>query len=275
MRRLIALACVFFASGCMEMDGFLANEDEIATYQLPGNTIPMELIEAVELDSEGNTLHGFWIAAPEQPAVTILYFQGNKHNLDEYWDRIMYLHEIGVNLFIADYRGFGRSEGTFSEEGMQADARTALAHVAQRPEVDPARLGLYGFSLGNVNSIYLAAEVFRDPMFLIAEAPFAAANALIQGAVNLPMPAGWLTQGRFDNADRIRRIEAPLLLLHGEDDDFVRYRDNGRVVFQNAPEPKTLVLVPSAGHSDIPETMGVEAYQTLIADWIADLSADG
>ena len=266
--RLALLAGVFALSACMEMDGFLADAERLDTYTLPGNTIPAELIEPVTFESGGHTLYGFWVASDGQrPGVTVLYFHGNKHHIDEYWDRVQLLHEVGVNVLIFDYRGFGRSEGEFSEAAMLADGRAALDFALARPEVSLDSLGFYGFSLGNVSSIELAANVV-DPLFLIAEAPFASANALQQGALNLAIPAGWLTEGSFDNAERIRRIATPLLVLHGEEDDFVRYRDNGRVVYENAPDPKRLALVPGAHHSDIPETMGLDAYRTLVAGWI-------
>jgi len=270
MRHAIGLLalCAVALAGCLEMDAFLADERPLDEYVLPGNTIPAHLIEPVTLDSEGSTLHGFWVASSgARPGLTVLYCHGNKHSLDEYWDRVMILHELGVNVFIFDYRGFGRSEGTFSEAGMQADARAALQHVLARPGVTADSLGLYGYSLGNVASIYLAAE-HVDPLFLVAEAPFASAGSLTQGALSLALPGGWLTRGRFDNAARIGRVRTPFLLLHGADDDFVRYRDNGRVLYERAPDPKRLVLVPGAAHNDIPQTMGLPAYRTALAEWI-------
>ncbi len=264
----LALLCLLALTGCLEMDSFLADEEVLDAYTLPGNTIPDELIEPVTFESEGNTLYGFWVASNgERPGITILYCHGNKRHIDEYWDRVMYLHELGVNVLIFDYRGFGRSEGAFSEEAMLADARGALDYVMTRPDVVEDSLGFYGYSLGNVASIYLAAEV-ADPLLLVAEAPFASANALAQGALNLALPAGWLTEGTFDNVERIQQINTPLLLFHGEEDDFVRYRDNGRAVYENAPEPKSLYLVPGAKHNNIPQRIGLDAYGSIIRDWI-------
>jgi len=256
------------SAGCMKMDGFLADSEPTDEYLLPGNTIPAELIEPVTFESGGHSLYGFWVASNgTRPGVTVLYFHGNKQHIDHYWDRVMLLHDVGVNVLIFDYRGFGRSEGEFSEQGLLEDARAALGFTLDRPEVSSDSLGFYGYSLGNVASIWLASEV-ADPRFLVAEAAFASASSLEQGALNLALPAGWLTSGSFDNAERIRHIDTPLLVLHGEDDDFVRFRDNGRVVYENAPWPKRLELVPVARHSDIPATMGSEAYQNLVMEWI-------
>lgn len=267
-RLLPSLAVCFTVSACT-LDSFLFNEQGLQQYQLPGNTIPGGLIQEVTLLSGGYTLYGFWVRSNGvRPGVTILYCHGNKHNIDEYWDRVMFLHELGVNVFIFDYRGFGRSQGkSTSEAGLLADGDAALAYVLSRLDVNPDSVGLYGFSLGNVVSIYLATQRFV-PGFLVAEAPFASAASLAQGSVNLALPAGWLTEGSFDNVERVPFIRAPLLLLHGTEDDFVRYRDNGRVVYENAPQPKQLVLVEGAVHDDVPQRMGLDEYRRVIREWI-------
>lgn len=256
-------------SGC-QLDAFLFNARALTTYELPGNTISANLIEEVTFQSEGHTLYGFWVGSNgTRPGITILYSHGNKHHIDEYWDRVMFLHDLGVNLFIYDYRGFGRSEGASSTEaGLLADGRAALQYVLGRPGVEADSVGLYGYSLGSVVAIYLAADV-TDPLFLIVEAPFASAASLTQASLNLALPAGWLTKGTFDNAERVKRSRGPFLLFHGEQDDFVRYRDNGRVVYEHAPDPKQRRLVAGAAHDDVPQVMGLEAYRAAIDEWIA------
>lgn len=255
----ISLFVAIAAQGC-DMDSFLFNDKKISAYKLPGNNIPDSLIKQVTFKSGGNTLYGYWVKGENYfNSFTILYCHGNKDNIDNYWDRVMYLHELGVNVFIFDYRGFGLSEGTSSEEGLHEDAAAAWNFIKSNYGVKSYSLILYGYSLGNVASIYLAAEVVK-PMALIAEAPFASANSLTQGSLVLDIPAGWLTKGKFNNAEEIKKITTPFLLLHGSDDDFVRFRDNGQVVFDNAPEPKTLIVVPGAVHTNIPEKMGVEEY---------------
>ncbi|MDZ7261093.1 MAG: alpha/beta hydrolase [candidate division KSB1 bacterium] len=251
-----------------ELDSFLFNEKKIDHYQLPGNTIPDSLLTQVTFKSDGHTLYGYWVRSNGQrPGITLLYCHGNKHNIDEYWDRVMYLHQLGVNVFIFDYRGYGLSEGESSEEGLYRDGESALNYVLSRKEVSRDSLCFYGYSLGNVVSIYLAAEKI-NPLCLFAEAPFASANSLTQGSTLLDIPPRWLTQGEFDNVEKVRHIKTPFMLLHGEDDELVRYRDNGKVVFENAPEPKLLVLVPGAKHTNVPETMGINRYLETLRDWI-------
>ncbi len=249
------------------VDSFLFNEKKISRYTLPGNTIPETHIHQVTFNSEGNTLYGYWVESNgSRPGLSILYCHGNKHNIDNYWDRVLFLYELGVNIFIFDYRGFGLSEGSSTEQSLYRDGDAALHYVLEEMKIPADSLCLYGYSLGNVVSIYLASDKV-DPMVLIAEAPFASANSLTQSGVGLDLPVGWLTKGDFNNADKIKHINTPLLVLHGTDDDFVRYRDNGRVVFQNAPQPKTLHLIEGANHTNIPQIMGFAKYRQVLQEW--------
>lgn len=264
---LLPICCGLFFLSC-ELDDFMFNNSSLDEYKLPANTIPDSLITEVSFDSGGNTLYGFWVASNgDRPGITVLYFHGNRDHIDHYWDRVMLLHDIGVNIFVFDYRGFGKSEGKSSESGLYRDAEAALDYITTRDETVIDSLIVYGFSLGNVPAIYTAAELV-DPLILISEAPFASANSLTQGSLVLDIPAGWITNGTFDNSRLIRKISTSFYLLHGTNDDFVRYRDNGAIIYKNAPQPKQQLLVPKASHSDIPEIMGEQVYRNTILGWI-------
>ena len=269
MKTLILICSFFilFFTAC-SLDDNLFNPKEIDSYTLPGNTIPDSLITEVTLNSEGNNIYGIWVASNgERAGITMLYCHGNKYNIDEYWGRVMLFHKLGVNVFIFDYQGFGKSEGEPSEEGLYSDSKAALEYVKSRTEYNPDSLCFYGYSLGNVASIYLAAEI-QEPLCLFSEAPFASANSLIQGSLVLDIPPKWLTDGEFNNVEKIKSIKTPFLLFHGKDDDFVRYRDNGKVIYDAAPNPKALVLIENAVHNNIPDIMGTEKYLNKMKDWI-------
>ncbi len=250
-----------------ELDSFLFNTEKLDKYTLPDNNIPDSLIEKVTLKSETYNLYGFWIKSDgAYPGRTILYCHGNKHNIDAYWDRVMVMHKMGFNVFIFDYRGFGMSEGESSENGMYKDAESALDFVSTTKKVPKDSLCLYGYSLGNVASIYLAANKINSAC-LIAEAPFASANSLSQGSLGLDIPPDWLTKSNFNNAELIKKVNTRFLLIQSLDDDFVRYDDNGKIVFENAPEPKKLYTLDGAGHTGIISVIGESAYIKLISDW--------
>jgi fermentation-respiration switch protein FrsA (DUF1100 family) len=257
-------------SGCMEMDSFLFNTEKLERYS--PKFVPDSLLEPVSFLSDGNRLYGYWVRSDgRRPKVTILYFHGNKHHMDEYWDRVDYLRQLGVNVLVFDYRGFGMSEGQSSEAGMYADAEAALAYVHGRRAPGDTII-YYGFSLGSVGAIHLAGRA-TPPYRLIVESGLASATSLVQGASVLDFPSRWLTDGTFDNARIIRSAPSDVLIIHGTADDFVRFRDNGLVLFDNAGEDavrpigKTLEAVPDAGHSDVPTVM-VDRYLAVLREFI-------
>jgi fermentation-respiration switch protein FrsA (DUF1100 family) len=269
MKRAFLLLCLLFSS--CSLDSFLFNEEKLDHYDLRTDIIPATRRELITFDSEGNTLYGFYVAPPESLdlGLTVLYCHGNKHHLGEYWDRVELFYRMGLRCFIFDYRGFGMSEGTSTEASLHADGRAAWQFLQDSRHVASDSLVFYGYSLGNVVSIYLAADV-DTPRALIAEAAFANGEALLQSATLLDLPGGYVLEDNFDNVEPIRRIHTPVLVLHGADDDYVPYADNGRVLFENASEPKQLALIPGAIHEDIPAVMGFQAYRDLILHFVTD-----
>jgi uncharacterized protein len=263
---LLALVC----SSCT-LDPFLYNERQLKRYDLSTAVIPESNRAQWTFSSGGNMLYGFWTFPPpdSQNGFTILYCHGNKHDITEYWDRVEMFYKMGFRCFIFDYRGFGRSEGTPSGSGLYEDGRAALRFIQQTFSVDSAHLVFYGYSLGNVVSIDLAANVMQ-PYALIAEAPFASEYALFSTATPLDFPPDFVLDDKLDNVARVSTIHTSYLQLHGDADDFVPWPSNGRLVWEAAPQPKQLVLVPGANHDNIPQTMGYDAYKTLLLGFLTD-----
>lgn len=255
-------------SSC-SLDSFLYNQKKIDHYELSISVIPESNRRMVSFESEGNTLYGFYIWRSDSldTGLTVLYCHGNKKNIEEYWNRVELFYQMGLRCLIFDYRGFGMSEGEPTASGLYADGRAALQFVQDSLDVDSARFVLYGFSLGNVISIDLAASALT-PYRLISEAPFANAEALLQNSALLDIPGGFVIDDNLNNAERIREIRTRLLLIHGVADDFIPWDSNGRIVYENAPQPKELELVPGANHIDIPWIMGVENYQNRILHFL-------
>lgn len=270
MKYTLIILCfgfIFGLSGC-ELDGFLFNIKKVDTYVLPGNTIPLNLIESVELNSDNNKIYGYWIKSDSgHQGRTIFYCHGNKYNLDEYWDRVMIMHKMGFNVFIFDYRGFGKSEGESSEDAIRKDAEVALDFVLNQKKVPADSMTIYGFSLGSVPSIYLSANKIT-PSGLIVESGFASANSLTQTGAGLDLPPLWLTGSSFNNADQISKVKTKVMIIHAKDDDFIRYEDNALVLYKNAPDPKKLVPVNADQHSAVIRGLGEDVYIKTITDWI-------
>jgi fermentation-respiration switch protein FrsA (DUF1100 family) len=159
------------------------------------------------------------------------------------------------------------SEGTPSESALYADSRAALQYVLSRSDVAPARLVFYGYSLGSAGAVDLAAYTLT-PSCLCLEAPYASTSALLQSGTLLDIPSSYVMKGEYNNAEKIKKVHTPLLVVHGEADNYIDLEHNGAVVYNNANPPKQFIRVPGADHEGIPGALGENAYVTLIRDFI-------
>jgi hypothetical protein len=259
----------FVLNGCFNLDDALFNSQKLSSYTLPTTVIPESLRTQVVLESQGKKIYGYFAKskAPQQ-IYTILYNHGNKDHLQFYWDRVEYLYRTGANVFVYDYQGFGMSEGEPSEDGVYSDAAAALQYVLSRKDVDRNRIVFYGFSLGCAAAVDLAANVMT-PSSIVLEAPFASSTAMAKSGYLLDIQSSFIMRGVYDNAAKIKRVHAPLLLMHGESDSFIDIQQNGQVVFDNANEPKTFLRIQGANHSEIPQKMGVDQYIDVVRKFIA------
>lgn len=259
------------------LDDFLFDEEKIDEYLRPADMdpdwhvrfiIPDSLYEEVALNSMGNTIYGFFVYGyPDSIGnneITILYCHGNAKNINRYWGRVEYLWEMGYNVFIFDYQGFGKSEGEPSGEALYSDGRTALDYLKQRPDVNNTKLVYYGWSLGTYVATFLSADV--EPAYaLILESAQASTSRLLQDGGLFELPGSYVAEADFDNEKRIADIGCPLLMLHGLDDEYVVWERHAFYVWENAVVPKENLWVEGAAHSDIPEVMGSEYSQEVIS----------
>jgi fermentation-respiration switch protein FrsA (DUF1100 family) len=156
------------------------------------------------------------------------------------------LARAGLAVLLFDYRGYAANPGRPTEAGLAADARAAVAYLAARPEVDPARLVYFGESIGAAVALRLAVE--RPPAALVLRSPFASLAEV--GRLHYPLvPVSLLLRDRYDSAARVGRLAAPLLVVAGGRDRIVP-ASHSRRLFAAAPEPKRLVVLEGAGHND-------------------------
>jgi fermentation-respiration switch protein FrsA (DUF1100 family) len=192
---------------------------------------------------DGVRLHGWLI--PGRRATTLLYSHGNGGNIGDRVVIARLLHEqLGVGVFMYDYRGYGRSEGAPSEAGLVRDAVAARAALL-REGMAAERVIYYGRSLGTAVTLQLALA--HPPRGVVLESPLASVRAM----ANAVLPgAGYLFGSRWDSLSKIPRLRAPLLILHGDADEVVPYAQ-GRALFEAAPEPKTFVTIRNGRHYDM------------------------
>jgi uncharacterized protein len=223
-------------------------------------------LAAEDLDlraGDGVRLRGWRLRGEGKRA--LLYFHGNAGNVGDRLDRTRILVErLGLDVFLVDYRGYGLSDGEPSESGLYSDAR-AVYDAARQRGFDSARVVVFGESLGSAVAIDLAAEspcagvVLETPFLSIAE----------MARVHYPFVPGFLIRSRYDNAAKIARVAVPKLFLVAERDE-VAPPEQGRRLYELAPAPKTLYVIPGARHNDT-YLVGGEGYWSRWEEFVDSL----
>ena len=194
------------------------------------------------------SLHGWWLPATDAAAPTVVYLHGNDQNIGANVAHVARLHDLGFAVLLADYRGYGQSDGPFpSERQVYEDAEAMWTYLTTVRGVDPRRLYIYGHSLGGAVAIHLAVR-HPDAAGLIAESTFTSMGDMARRQYWM-FPVDALLDQRFDSLSEVRKIAIPVLFVHGTADVDVPFTMSVRL-FDAAPEPKSLVLIPDGAHED-------------------------
>ena len=213
---------------------------------------------------DGERLHGWWIESRSATIGHLLLCHGNAGNIADRLLHAALLSAAGFDVLLFDYRGYGASTGTPSEEGTYRDARAALRCLLEQPEVDPRRVVYLGESLGGAIALELA--LFSPPAGLVLLSTFTSVRALAR--IHYPfIPAG-VVPDAYPSLQRIPRLAAPLLLLHGDHDEIVPIA-HAHELFEAAPEPKALHAFAGVGHNDLVSDAGSELAEVIVA-WARD-----
>ena len=184
---------------------------------------------------------------------TILYIHGNAEDLGDIQPVLQQLQTIGFSVFAYDYRGYGTSQGKPSERNAYRDVDTAYEYLTQKLGVLPERIIVYGRSVGAGSAVDLAA---RKPVAgLIMESAFTSAFRVV-----VPIPI--LPFDKFRNIDKIKRVNCPVLVMHGRVDEVVPFQ-HGQRLFAAASEPKLALWVDDASHNDFMWMAGERYGKTL------------
>lgn len=221
---------------------------------------------SIPIDDEISVSCRFYVHNQSSPS--ILFFHGNGEMVSDYDYIAPAYNELGINLFVADYRGYGSSSGTPSFATMVSDAHTifrALIDILQRSHYTGG-LFIMGRSLGSISAIELASCYQEQVKGLVIESGFASLGKLLS-LLGFSLEALGLKEAESPQLAKIRAITLPTLIIHGEYDSLIPASE-ARDLFQNlASEDKSLLIIPKAGHNDI-MLLGMEQYFAAIAKFI-------
>ena len=237
--------------------------DEMLTFfpsKFPvGNWKPRNLAfeDAAFAAADGVKLHG-WYVKNSAPRAVVLYCHGNGGNISFDAELLKFLHDrLAVSVLEFDYRGYGKSEGKPTVEGVLLDARAARAWLAHRENVKPEQVVLMGRSLGGAVAVDLAKDGTRG---LILESTFTSLRET--AAVHYPAPlVALLVPSRLESLSAIAKYQGPLLISHGNVDETIPFA-HGEKLFAAALGSKTFVTIPGGGHNS---PQSAEYYEKLDA----------
>lgn len=179
-----------------------------------------------------------------EPKGLVFYLHGNGGNLQSWFVTADFYRRAGYDLFMLDYRGYGKSSGRIeSEAQLRADVRAAWDQVA--PSYAGKHRVIIGRSLGTALAAELALQVQPDQLVLVS--PYLRMVALMRQ--HFPLLPTWLLRYPLDTAASLQQWQGPLLLLHGERDELIPAAHSQQLQ-QLAPQGR-LVLIPGAGHNDL------------------------
>jgi len=219
-------------------------------------------VEEVFLEtSDGVRIHAYWL---ERAGATraVLFLHGNAGNASHRLPNAALIAQQGASVLLLDYRGYGRSEGSPSEEGLYRDARAGLAHLVSQRSIPEQRIVVFGRSLGGAVAVELARDRPLAGVILESTFPSIAAIARELGGPLLAAAVG----PHLESESRIDRLRAPLLFFHGDRDEVVP-QALGRRLFARAPDPKHFESLAGAGHNDT-VWVGGAAYLHTIRDFL-------
>ncbi len=199
--------------------------------------------------ADGYRLNGWFFESRTQPSTaTVIFFHGNSGNIFNVGWLGQWFAERGFNVLLVDYRGYGASEGEQgSEWDLYSDGDAAIAFVVKEKDVPPAKIVLYGTSLGTTVVADVGSR--RQVGALIIESGLSSASSLAVHRFSwLPQTLHFLGRNGFESARKLQKVRAPVLIVHGDPDPVIPVSE-GRLLFEAANEPKRLLIFYGAGHN--------------------------
>ena len=246
---LIALIPLSFVT-LVDMHGFYYYPDSIQYHTPTRDGLKYEDVRFASKD--GTQLSGWFVSAvgvqsPRDAKGTVIHMHGNAQNMSSHWMFVDWLPKRGFNVFVFDYRGYGQSGGYPSPKGVFEDSVSALDYVRARSDVDPARLLVFGQSLGGSNAIAAAGASREGVRAVAVEAAFFSNSSIasdVMPGMGVFMNDQWSAENYIGKLSPI-----PILFYHGTADRIVPHR-HSLLLMEKAGDPKRLITVEGGRHME-------------------------
>jgi fermentation-respiration switch protein FrsA (DUF1100 family) len=227
---------------------------------------------------DGTLLTGWFVPATGKARGTVIFFHGNAQNMTAHFSFVDWLPREGFNVFLFDYRGYGRSAGEPQRQGIYDDCVSAIEYVQKRSDVDPNTLLILGQSLGGANALAVVGEKHFTGIKAVAiDSSFYSYRSIVRDKIN-EMPFFWIMKwpisflvisNMHSPGAIVQNISPiPLLIIHGTADQVVHYH-HGQKLFEKAREPKQLWTIEGGAHTDAFVSHG-DVYRKRVVQFFSD-----
>ncbi len=217
--------------------------------QFSSSDVPSYSIEV----EEGIKINcGFWVSSKEDPSV--LYFHGNGETVASHDWVAPFYNQRGINLFVADYRGYGSSNGKPTISNMIGDAHTIFKGFKEVIEKEGFKRSFFlmGRSLGSMPALELAFNYQNEIRGLIIESGAATNFRRLWNYLGVTEKEAILNdKSLFLNKVKIRQVHKPTLIIHGEYDEIISVEEGKELYQSSGAKDKGILIIPKAGHNDV------------------------
>ena len=221
---LFSALIVIMLTGCIERMFFYPDS---VTYTTPAQ-LGVRADDVQIVTADGSRLHGWFLPAVGKAKGTVLHLHGNAANVSNHLPLVAWLPARAYNVLMVDYRGFGRSQGKPSLDGIVEDAAAALAYLRMRTDVDQTRLIVLGQSIGGATALRLLARDANGVRLAVIDSAFASYRGVARDATaGGPLaPVAAMTTGLLPGPDKdpitaLKSINVPLIFVHGKRDSII------------------------------------------------------
>lgn len=266
--KALFVLCVL-VSGCVRLDFFLfdgqpapAEGYDFSSEALDGIDPERITTEMVEVSNSGQHIYVVFVERDIErldpridadDGVTVIFSYGNRENIAHYWHRAGYLENLGFNVLMYDYRGYGASEGEASEANAFQDLATVYDYATQQESV--GEIVSMGFSMGGGPAIWLCSpESEREVLACITDSTMASVDFLFDEGFDLDFEGSFVLDAEFDNTTRAATVEIPFLITHGTLAERVSLVHGEALwnALRNGNELNRYFWVEGAGHRTVP-----------------------
>lgn len=191
-------------------------------------------------------LHGYYLPSKKETDKAFIYFHGNGDNVSCFDLCSVIQEKISINVLIYDYRGYGYSTGKPTRKNAIEDAQEIYRFLINKG-FKPENISLYGRSLGGAIALELACK--EKIKSLVLESSFTSIKDIAKDLYPV-LPEPFIKNDIFNSKELIRKINVPILIVHGTNDEVVKIK-HGEELFSLANEPKKFIIYEGAMHNDV------------------------